>query len=243
MITPEQQAALSRPFPVEDIEWRLQSARECDGKVKGMALAYITAREVMNRLDLVFPGAWESRVQPFTVGKHEGFTCTLIAGGIERTDVSDLTHIEPVKGGASTALKRAAIQFGIGRYLYDLPNAYFKADVEGKEGKYHGEIQGTGKKFRWDPPDLPKWAIPDAVDVRVGDTFVAVPLDFVRMAREKSPAQAKDQYLKIIAKLPEGFNALPWSDRLDPMSKINRLIDLRARIVLWEQEHDRNIEL
>lgn len=247
MITEEMHAALRRPFPVGEVEWRLQSAKLIDGKVRGMCLAYITAREVMDRLDMVFGASgWSSSLSPIMLGgKDTGIICTITAGGVSHSDVSDLTDVEPLKGGASTALKRAAVHYGIGRYLYDLPNCYIEEDPK---GSYRGEVKdgGTGgqsKRFNWNPPSLPPYAVPDAVDVRVGERFVAVPLDFAIKAKAMAPDKCKEQYLKIVSKLPEGFDSLPWSDRLDPMGKIRRLIDLRARIVLWEDDNNRTIEL
>lgn len=247
MITDEMYAALRRPFPVEEIEWRLQSVQVVDGKVSGMCLAYITAREAMDRMDMVFgPGGWSSSMAPIMLGgKDTGIICTLTAGGVSHQDLSDLTDREPMKGGASTAFKRAAVHFGIARYLYDLPNCYIE---ENPQGSHRGEIKdgGTGgqtKRFRWNPPKLPAYAIPDSADVRVGERFIAVPLDFVSKAKAMAPDKCKEQYLKIVSKLPEGFDSLPWSDRLDPMGKIRRLIDLRARIVLWEDDNNRTIEL
>ena len=246
-ITEEMHAALCRPFPVDELEWRLQSVRIVEGKIKGMCLAYITAREVMARMDMVFGASgWSSTMAPIMLGgKDTGIICTIAAGGVSHSDVSDLTDVEPLKGGASTALKRAAVHFGIGRYLYDLPNCYIE---ENPQGSHRGEVKesGTGgqtKRFNWNPPKLPPYAIPDAVDVRVDGKFVAVPLDFVTKAKAMAPDKCKEQYLKIVAKLPEGFSSLPWSDRLDPMGKVKRLIDLRARIVLWEDENNRTLEL
>ena len=42
---------------------------------------------------------------------------------VTKTDGADDTTIEGAKGGISDALKRAAVQFGIGRYLYH-PSAF-----------------------------------------------------------------------------------------------------------------------
>lgn len=125
MITKEQHAALCRPFPVEDIEWRLIQVKQSGehGGIFGRCAAYVTAREVMARLDLVFgPGGWSSSVVPFEIGREPGFVCRLTAGGVSHEDVADLSDKEALKGGASGALKRAAVHFGIGRYLYDLPD-------------------------------------------------------------------------------------------------------------------------
>ena len=58
-------AALKEPFPVERVSWRVGSTN--GDKTKGMALAYIDARDVMDRLDAVV-GAGQWRDEYPTVG-------------------------------------------------------------------------------------------------------------------------------------------------------------------------------
>ena len=43
------QAALSKPFAPEDLEWRLQQTFE--EKMRGIAVPYVTNRAIQNRLD------------------------------------------------------------------------------------------------------------------------------------------------------------------------------------------------
>jgi hypothetical protein len=57
------------------------------------------------------------------------------------------TQVEGKKGEYSDAFKRAAVMWGIGRYLYDLPNVWVNLDQYGK----------------FEPPNLPDWAIPNAI--------------------------------------------------------------------------------
>jgi hypothetical protein len=59
--------ALTAPFPPERISWRVGSTAA--DKKRGMALAYIDARDVMERLDAVCgPENWQSRY-PHAEGK------------------------------------------------------------------------------------------------------------------------------------------------------------------------------
>ena len=248
MITKEQHAALCRPFPVEDIEWKLIQVRDNgESGIVGRCSAFITAREVMARLDLVFgPGGWTSSVVPFEVGKEPGFVCRITAGGVYHEDVADLTDVEAVKGGASGAMKRAAVHFGIGRYLYDLPKGgYIQVDPK---GVFHGELRKDGTaggktRFSWNPPALPAWAIPDAVDIRVADSFVAIPIEFATAAKRMNPAKIKDKYLAVLSQLPKDMASRPWSDRWDPMTRVDALLELRAQIALYEREHNVTLEL
>lgn len=155
---------LKEPFPESDIEWRLQSSGTSkDGKVWGRCLAYITSRAVQERLDEVCgPDNWQVSIRrdgdaylstlSIRVTHDDGTTEWL-----ERTDGSDATDIEPVKGGISGAIKRSAVLFGIGRYLYNLKDSWAVID---DNGRFSGKTK-DGKSFRWNPPKLPNEFLPN----------------------------------------------------------------------------------
>lgn len=150
---------LSKHFKPEDIEWRLQQCGEKNGNIWAMCLAYITNRAIMDRLDeVVGPDKWKNEFAP---GPHGGVICGLsIKIGDEwvtKWDGAENTDIEAVKGGLSGAMKRAAVQWGMGRYLYDLEEGF--AEVNDK-GLYRGKTK-EGKYFKWNPPKLPAWALPE----------------------------------------------------------------------------------
>ena len=171
---------LKEPFPETDIEWRLQSCGEKNGKFWGKALAYITSRAVQDRLDEVCgPDNWKTSIEK----TGDTYLCTLSIRvkhedgtyeWISRTDGADATDIEPVKGGISGAIKRAAVHFGIGRYLYNLDEGW--ADVR-EDGKLTGCTKDK-KYFKWNPPALPAWALP-GVSGKPG-------LRFAKMSDEKN---------------------------------------------------------
>ncbi|EFL6856235.1 recombinase, partial [Escherichia coli] len=59
----------------------------------------------------------------------------------------------------SGAMKRAAVQWGIGRYLYNLEEGFAQTSLDKKQGWHRAKLKdGTG--FYWLPPSLPGWAIP-----------------------------------------------------------------------------------
>ena len=84
---------------------------------------------------------------------------------ITKWDGADDTHVEATKGGLSDAEKRAAVKWGIGRYLYDLSEGWADCSLDLKAGRYYANSQ-IGKKgqkeeyikFSWNPPRLPDWA-------------------------------------------------------------------------------------
>lgn len=115
---------LTRPFPLKIIKWRI-GARSKDKK-KGIVLAYVDARDVMQRLDKVLgPADWQ-------VTYPRDGTCNLSikAGGgwVTKANCAGATDIEAEKGQASDAFKRAAVLWGIGRYLYYLDNVWVELD-------------------------------------------------------------------------------------------------------------------
>lgn len=151
---------LSRPFPAKDIEWRVQSAGIKNEKVWAMVLAYVTNRAIMERLDSVV-GA-ENWKNEFKEWMKDSVLCGLsIKIGDEwvtKWDGADQTDFEATKGGLSGAMKRAAVQWGIGRYLYNL-DATMATILD------HGKHYQKGKKdfypaFKWNEPSLPEWALP-----------------------------------------------------------------------------------
>ena len=139
---------LREPFHPSEIEWRV-GATNTD-KLKGVALPYITNRAVQNRLDEVC-GAdnwWNEFKQWSTDSQLCGITILIDGRAVTKWDGADNTKIDATKGGLSNSMKRAAAQWGIGRYLYDLPT-------------YWVDISPMGKSYKIvKPPLLPKEALP-----------------------------------------------------------------------------------
>jgi len=128
---------LAAPFPPEKISWRVgQTSKD---KKKVMMLAYLDARDVQDRLDeAVGPFNWGHSFEEVK-GR---IVCNLTVfidsetGDLEgrkriavtKADGSDDTDIEGEKGGLSGAFKRAAVHFGIGRYLYHVESPWIPAE-------------------------------------------------------------------------------------------------------------------
>lgn len=111
---------LAEPFREEDIEWRVQRYISKQNKVA--VCPYINARAVMNRLDAVLGiGNWKDE---YVDWKDNGVKCILSVRigeeWISKEDVGEETNRHPLKGGFSDALKRAAVKWGIGRYIYEI---------------------------------------------------------------------------------------------------------------------------
>ncbi len=159
-------ADLAAPFPPSDIEWRIgQSGKKGDGSVWAKAFAYITNRAIMQRLDdVVGAGNWRNEYRDWLGGNILcGIAIKVDGEWVTKWDGSEPPETEPVKGGLSAAMKRAAVQWGIGRYLYDLPEGWCKVVEKGVRGANYASgktKQGERYDFYWLPPDLPQWAMP-----------------------------------------------------------------------------------
>ncbi|QBR52760.1 Rad52/Rad22 family DNA repair protein [Erwinia sp. QL-Z3] len=153
---------LDEPFDSGDIEWRVQqSGTTGQGKVYAMVLAYVTNRAIMNRLDEVCgKGFWRNEYQPAPCGGVMcGISIKFDGEGITKWDAAENTQVEAVKGGMSGAMKRAAVQWGIGRYLYNLEEGFAQTSTE-KNNAWNRAKTKDGKIFWWAPPTLPSWALP-----------------------------------------------------------------------------------
>ncbi len=133
----EIQAALAMPFAAEDLEWRIQMAFE--SSMQGIAVPYVTNRAIQNRLDeVVGPQNWYNEYQPWHgTGKREAQICGISIyfegrGFITKWDGAEDSDIEPVKGGLSDSMKRAAVQWGIGRVLYNMDTVFVGIEKKGK---------------------------------------------------------------------------------------------------------------
>lgn len=130
------QAELAMPFAPEDLEWRLQ--RVIEAKELGIAVPYVTNRAIMSRLDdVVGPENWYNDFKPWHgAGGKEAQLCGISIrygdGFITKWDGAEDSDIEPIKGGLSDSMKRAAVQWGIGRVLYNMDVVFVDVEKRGK---------------------------------------------------------------------------------------------------------------
>ena len=156
MTIAEQLGAFFLPL---ELEWRIQSQGIKDGKPWGRVIAFVTARAIQDRLDTVVgPANWRNEFRPWEIGTPGvlcGLSLRLDGEWITKWDGAEQTDVEPLKGGLSGALKRSAVQWGVGRYLYDLPEGWAQFS---ESGQYRTKIDG--QTYRWDPPPIPRQFLP-----------------------------------------------------------------------------------
>lgn len=193
---------LKDPFPSTEVEWRVKTTGKNGNGTWAMLLPYITNRAIMNRLDeVVGPENWHNEFQP---GPSGGTMCGLSIRfdneWITKWDGAEETDIEPVKGGFSDSMKRAAVQWGIGRYLYYLDFQVTDV-VSERPGKRFVRVddQKKGIKGYCVVPDLPAWAVPVGNDKKDADKNGGN-----RKERQEEDPQATGPSLKGITYIRKG---------------------------------------
>jgi len=135
--------------------------------------------------------------------------------GYPYLSVSDNTSIESTKGGLSAAQKRAAVQFGIGRILYDIPEQWVPI-VENKTDTatnyFAKEINGTKHKGYWANPELPDWAT--AKDAKK-----------TKAQEEQNQLAAKQRQQKddLVSKIESFKNLIGFKDNSSPVKIFNKV--------------------
>lgn len=152
MSSPEEVAEIVRrlaaPFDLGEVKFKPSAV---SGN-RALALAYVDARVIQDRLDEVLGVlGWQDSYKVLADGSvmcrlrlrigDQWITKADVGGQSEQPDGGDRT-----KAAFSDALKRAAVKFGVGRYLYRLPALW--ADYDPKRRAFVR------------PPQLPAAALP-----------------------------------------------------------------------------------
>lgn len=147
--------ALFAEFPRAAVSWRAQNLTQNGDKA--LALAYIDARDVMDRLDAVCgPENWQDRYE-FHGSRTVCYLSIRIGDEwITKADGAGDSDVEAEKGAISDALKRAAVKWGVGRYLYSLESPWVPCESVEKNGKRYW------KKWTADPWSCVRGAKPQA---------------------------------------------------------------------------------
>ena len=134
-------------------KWRVQSTT----KFGCTCVAYIDARDVQDLLDDVVGAAnWQVKYEEHkgnlfaSIGintdevfqKETGVSIINKVGWVWKSDCGTESQVEKQKGEASDAFKRAAVMWGVGRFLYSLKIIKIKEVIE-KNGKFYPSFGGN----------------------------------------------------------------------------------------------------
>lgn len=220
-------------FPPDQIEWRIgRSGKKQDGKMWATALVYINNRAIMNRLDHV-AGAqnWRNEFKEWKVGEGEkadygvlcGLSLRIDGEWITKWDGAENTNIEAVKGGLSDSMKRAGVQWGIGRYLYNLDETFVECTTERTKGWNRAYDSKEKQEFYWKTPNMPAWADPE-VNKGAVDNFI-VRLNKCEKLMDYMPIS------KEISALRDTLNDHDYRRLMDVMRVVNQKLGGASTIV------------
>ena len=142
---------LKAPFLFEEVEAKVQVTTQ--DKTKGMAVFYLDVRAVQERLDRVL-GTFGWRNE-YVLWQDKSQICGLSIYNAERGewvakyDGAENSDIEAVKGGLTDAFKRAAVLWGIGRYLYQMEGVWVEVEQRGR-GTYIKDNQQARLRAEYD---------------------------------------------------------------------------------------------
>lgn len=148
------QKELEKLKDVIPFKWREQSVNQRGATM----VAYIDARQLFDQLDKVCgAGNWQSDFKLID-GNLFGGVGILVETSEDKSqwvwkwDVGSESNVEKTKGETSDSLKRAGVQWGIGRFLYTL------GVVTLKSAEYNGKYKPADDsgKIIWDRDELTK---------------------------------------------------------------------------------------
>src|SRR3990167_10981429 len=132
--TPEIAHKLAAPFKEADVSWIVvATANKNTPQMTELWAPYLEADPIIDRLDQVLgPDGWSLDIE--AVGDRAAI-CRLTILGVTKAGAgqiaADQKTDQPFKAAATDALKRAAVLFGIGRYLHKVQNEWRKPNAEG----------------------------------------------------------------------------------------------------------------
>lgn len=153
---------LQEPFREDEVEWRIMQSGFSDGKPWAKVICYIQSRAIMDRLDEVCdPESWRDEYREWHEGSGQssqlcGISIKCGDEWIIKWDGAENTDIEGVKGGLSNAFKRAAVKWGMGRYLYNITGTHWA--IFTNMGINSVKIENNW--YKWNPPKMPKEFLP-----------------------------------------------------------------------------------
>lgn len=129
-------------------QWRVQSFSK--NKPMAQCVAYIDSRDVQNLLDEVLgESGWQDDYKEIDGKIYAGIGIKAGDEWIWKWDCGVESNQDKEKGQASDAFKRAAVKWGIGRFLYKLPIKFVKSNVVKSDNprNYPYVVDNQGKKI------------------------------------------------------------------------------------------------
>lgn len=181
-----------RPFIPDLVQARIWTQTDAGAEVA----FYIDARVVIDRLNVLLPGRWKAVFDVIDRRDAPGETLLVYRCRLKIADsvFIDVGEGHDHKSGRSDALKRAAVQLGIGHCLYRIPRIVMAAgpgrhQLRGEPGDYGLDDANR----RWLRRYYRRWLI------ETGVAEYGLPLDHGRAARSVAPELFPDDVRTLLA--------------------------------------------
>lgn len=177
-------------------QWRVQSFSKI--KPEATCVAYIDARDVMNRLDEVCQDGWQDDYRDIKGNLFCGIGIKINGEWEWKWDCGEESNIEKKKGEASDSFKRAAVKWGIGRFLYELDIIRVAANEKKGDKNWPYVIDENGKQV-W---DLTKFINEGKhKNVKTGESKKPDPIKGARTEDDNRPWMSEEQFKKTLARI------------------------------------------
>jgi len=135
-------AELAQAFDPEAVEFKAGAVTQ--DRARALALAYVDSRVYQARLDAVAPD-WRNEYTREYAGDRVIVTCALTVAGVTRQAIGESLQASARSDGSTVieenaatsaeaqAFKRACSAFGLGRYLYSVPQVWAEYDAQRRQ--------------------------------------------------------------------------------------------------------------
>jgi hypothetical protein len=129
-------------------QWRVQSYSK--NKAVATVMSYIDQRDLMDVLDAYCEYGWHKKYEQIATNVFCSIGIVMPDDSIQwRSDCGVESQSDAEKGRASDAAKRAGVNWGVGRFLYDKPIQFVTTNEAKGASNYPYCIDEQGKKI-WD---------------------------------------------------------------------------------------------
>ena len=134
---------LKKPIPHS---WRVQSYSK--NKPVATVMAYIDQRDLMDVLDAYCEYGWQKKYEEVAGNLFCSIGVNMPDGTTQwRSDCGVESNQDAEKGRASDAAKRAGVNWGVGRFLYDMKIQYVTTNAKKDASNYPHCIDEQGKQI------------------------------------------------------------------------------------------------
>ncbi|MED3183786.1 Rad52/Rad22 family DNA repair protein [Bacillus thuringiensis] len=147
--------SLQAEFPFEQLGWKITHTFESNGRFFAYVAPFVDARAIQDRFDEVFGiDKWQVSYEKWG---EKATKCTISVflneRWISKEDGSEESDYSSVKGGFSNSLKRAAVLWGVGRYLYNVKPSKVELSTR-SNGPYSIYVSYQKKGYYFTPPTM-----------------------------------------------------------------------------------------